>query len=253
MIAGLGTPAFADNTMPGDNGEQITGITETINSPSLADPEDVVYENGEPDSSTGRFIDFIATANDFVLSEDTKITDVHFAMQFVESGEFTEQIEYFILSDDGGTPGDIMAFGVILNPDTEANGVGNFGDRFLVWFDLIEPVELSGGVTYWLALHAGDELETLPSHPFWEKSSVVIGNGGFISNVEPFEWHGEAFDNWFQITAKNGEVVGGEFLPIDSTALVLAGLQTSAIWMLPVLAGAAGAGTYYIKTRMNKE
>jgi len=47
--------------------------------------------------------------------------------------------------------------------------------------------------------------------------------------------------------------VGGELLPIDSTALLLAGLQTSAIWMLPVLAGAAGVGAYYIKTRMNKE
>jgi len=47
--------------------------------------------------------------------------------------------------------------------------------------------------------------------------------------------------------------VGGEFLPIDSTALVLAGLQTSAIWMLPVLAGVAGAGLYLVKFRMNKE
>jgi len=47
--------------------------------------------------------------------------------------------------------------------------------------------------------------------------------------------------------------VGGEFLPIDSTALVLAGLQSSAIWMLPVLAGAVGVGAFYIKTRMNKE
>jgi len=47
--------------------------------------------------------------------------------------------------------------------------------------------------------------------------------------------------------------VGGEFLPIDSTALVLAGLQTSAIWMLPVLAGVAGSafGVLYIKSRRN--
>jgi len=47
--------------------------------------------------------------------------------------------------------------------------------------------------------------------------------------------------------------VGGEFLPIDSTALVLAGLQTSAIWMLPVLAGVAGSafGILYIKSRRN--
>lgn len=38
------------------------------------------------------------------------------------------------------------------------------------------------------------------------------------------------------------EIVGGELLSIDSTALLLAGLQTSAIWMLPLLAGAAGVG-----------
>ena len=48
-------------------------------------------------------------------------------------------------------------------------------------------------------------------------------------------------------------VVGGEFSPIDSTALVLAGIQSSAIWMLPVLAGLAGAGFYLIKFRTNKE
>ena len=47
--------------------------------------------------------------------------------------------------------------------------------------------------------------------------------------------------------------VGGEIIPIDTTALLLAGLQTSAIWMLPVLVGAAGAGAYYIKTRLNKD
>jgi len=47
--------------------------------------------------------------------------------------------------------------------------------------------------------------------------------------------------------------VGGDLIPIDSTALLLAGLQTSAIWMLPVLAGVAGTGFYLIKFRTNKE
>ncbi len=49
------------------------------------------------------------------------------------------------------------------------------------------------------------------------------------------------------------EVVGGEFLPLDNTALLLAGLQSSAIWMLPVLAGVAGVGAFYIKSRINKD
>jgi len=45
--------------------------------------------------------------------------------------------------------------------------------------------------------------------------------------------------------------VGGEFLPIKTTSLLLAGLQSSAIWMLPVLAAAAGATAFYLKSRKN--
>jgi len=38
------------------------------------------------------------------------------------------------------------------------------------------------------------------------------------------------------------ECLGGEFLPIDSSALLLAGLQTSAVWILPIVIAGAGAG-----------
>ena len=37
-------------------------------------------------------------------------------------------------------------------------------------------------------------------------------------------------------------VVAGELLPVDNTALFLAGLSSSAVWMIPTLAGIAGAG-----------
>jgi len=46
-------------------------------------------------------------------------------------------------------------------------------------------------------------------------------------------------------------VVGGDLLSIDNTALMLAGLSSSAIWMIPTLAGIAGAGFYLIKFRRN--
>jgi len=48
-------------------------------------------------------------------------------------------------------------------------------------------------------------------------------------------------------------VVGGEFLLIDNTALLVAGLQSSAIWMLPALTGAAGTafGILFFKVRRN--
>jgi len=47
--------------------------------------------------------------------------------------------------------------------------------------------------------------------------------------------------------------VGGELVSTDNTALLLAGIQSSTVWMLPALIGIAGAGIYYIRTRMNKE
>jgi hypothetical protein len=46
-------------------------------------------------------------------------------------------------------------------------------------------------------------------------------------------------------------IVGGEFLPIDATALVVAGAQANAIWILSALAviGSVAFGTLYLKTR----
>jgi len=45
------------------------------------------------------------------------------------------------------------------------------------------------------------------------------------------------------------ECLGGEFLPIDSSALLLAGLQTSAVWILPIVIAGAGAGIAAFKLR----
>ena len=47
--------------------------------------------------------------------------------------------------------------------------------------------------------------------------------------------------------------VGGELLSIDSAALLLAGLQSSAIWMMPALVGIAGVGVYFVRAKMNKD
>jgi len=47
--------------------------------------------------------------------------------------------------------------------------------------------------------------------------------------------------------------VAGELLSIDSSALVIAGLTGSAAWMIPTVAGIAGAGIYLIKFRANRD
>lgn len=47
--------------------------------------------------------------------------------------------------------------------------------------------------------------------------------------------------------------VAGELLSIDSSALVVAGLASSAAWMVPVVAGLAGTGIYLVKNRANRD
>jgi hypothetical protein len=46
--------------------------------------------------------------------------------------------------------------------------------------------------------------------------------------------------------------VAGELLPLDSATLFISGISSSVIWMVPTLAGIAGAGVYYLRTH-NKE
>jgi len=47
--------------------------------------------------------------------------------------------------------------------------------------------------------------------------------------------------------------VGGEFLPIDSTALLIAGMSANLSMIVPIAAGIAGVGAYFIHSRMNKD
>jgi len=43
--------------------------------------------------------------------------------------------------------------------------------------------------------------------------------------------------------------IGGELLPIDTTALLLASVQINAIWMIPVLIGAAGISIVLVRKK----
>jgi len=44
-------------------------------------------------------------------------------------------------------------------------------------------------------------------------------------------------------------LVAGQLLPLDSTALMIAGLASMSVWMIPTVLGLAGAGVYLVKFR----
>jgi len=47
--------------------------------------------------------------------------------------------------------------------------------------------------------------------------------------------------------------VAGELLSLDTSALMIAGLTSSAVWMIPTVLGLAGAGVYLVKYRANRD
>ena len=47
--------------------------------------------------------------------------------------------------------------------------------------------------------------------------------------------------------------VAGELLPMNTSALMIAGLSSMSIWMVPTILGLAGAGIYFVKYRAHKE
>jgi len=63
----------------------------------------------------------------------------------------------------------------------------------------------------------------------------------------------EYVDNVQVLVDMDEVVVGGEFLPIDHTALLLAGAQTNAVWIMSALAviGSVAFGALYLTSRKN--
>jgi len=227
-----------------------------------ADPMDIVYENGVPEGTgNSLFLHKNSVASDFVLENPTSITDVHFVL--VERDDeipttFDGKIQYAILADnDGPDPNNVLGSGNAIKLETEDLGLGTFNDRprILVWFDLESPVPLDAGVTYWLWLHAGDDFID-NQRLGWESTTLSpIGECSRFYSGEDFT--GSPFitcgnEPWFQLTDKQ-DVVGGEFLPIDATTLILAGAQTNAIWIMSALVviGSVAFGALYITSKKN--
>ena len=69
---------------------------------------------------------------------------------------------------------------------------------------------------------------------------VVWSKDAFSNNIEAFE----VADGTCPIGG--GPAVGGEIIPINTSALLLAGVQSVSMWMIPVVVSGAGIGVFVI-------
>jgi len=242
LIAGFGAPAFAQTTVSGDGDGDINNAA----SHNGLEGHDLVFDNGgDAFGESGHTMDTLfVPAEDFILDKDTVLTDVHFVAIDATPGDFETGYQYFLFENGAGEPGDLITMGTA--QDVELGDRSEF-TRF-VWFDLEEPVKLDADTTYWIGLQStGGTAQGVG----W-----VFGTEGFGSQA--LQSAGGTFDNWTNLNFEHawflltgGEFVGGEFLPIDTTALLVAGAQTNAVWILSALVAIGGVafGALYLTSK----
>ncbi len=93
----------------------------------------------------------------------------------------------------------------------------------------------------------------------WTQPGVigVSETKGFVVLIDDIDDFASAFEeklgveiNICNVPEPPPSCVGGEFLPIDSTALLIAGMSANLSFIVPIAAGIAGVGAYLIRSRM---
>jgi len=152
--------------------------------------------------------------------------------------------------------------------DPYTNKVITFGDNFMTQFDLAGNIVSTLDIT-------GKGTNTPGAGSFQLDQGTVDGAGhvfaacncgnlyfvdyrasglvGAATNFIENPFLGSSLDDIAPLTGfgTTEEPVGGSILPIDTVALLVAGIQSMTIWIAPVLAGAAGTAAFYLKTRKN--
>jgi len=182
-------------------------------------------------------------ADDFVLTSPETVTDIHFFAAFFSGNPFDGNVIYAIYTDDAGQPGLIMDSGLLVNVGTQPDGLGvGCTICFFVWGDLPFPFPLAAG-TYWVGLQG-----TTPA------SSLVLDDTPVGASLQFSDDGGETWNPAsglgipLEITGPD-QVIGGIFVPIDQSALLLAGVQSVSMWMIPVVIAGIGIGVFVIKRR----
>jgi len=125
--------------------------------------------------------------------------------------------------------------GTITNPvlGTKTKTVDVTGGEVTEHFDFDSTIPLTPGNTYVIEFSATNNIAILG-----ENDGTIDGfpSGSSIFGINLVQTFDFSFQTYFFIP------IGGELLPIDTTALLLSGVQTNAAWLIPVIVSVIGIG-----------
>jgi len=168
---------------------------------------------------------------DPVVNDVTKCTfDIANLVDTLEFKIIEIQIEYDTAPlVNQPTIGPVTAF-ADLGPTPSCQTLNDNGPGIIPVFDDQAPFDQIGeALVYFIGCEP---------NPDWER--IVINNIG----TDVF-----FVDFWTQTFDVPPPVVGGTFVPIDNTALILAGAQSISMWMIPVVIAGIGIAIFVIKRR----
>jgi len=214
----------------------------------------LIFEDEPADGNfncrSGSLAGAFTCASDFTLGSSATINDAHFWAFDGFFGVFDNDVKWAIYQDVGGvlqTPAMASGVGTFITTDPfDAPGSAlcdptvSVVDCFEVWMDLDPAVNLPAG-TYWFAIESTPNWDILindfgASINFCQLAGCQ--NFSFIPNLAlPF------------ILTGLDDRVAGELLPLNTSALMIAGLTSMTVWMVPAIAGLAGLGVYLVKFR----
>lgn len=196
----------------------------------------LVFDNGAPNGLNGNEMTGWIQAEDFILSGPMNITGIRFWAFTLSGGAYSGSIYWEIRNDASGAPGAVVsgASGLVtLTPVNE--GPLAFGGNNRLRFDIpVSGVTLSGGTTYWLALHNGPLTNDRVQFMYWETTNSGFGVSG-NELFTPFtgSWSSNGLEHAFQIFGERldgGGSGGGGEIPEPSTwVLMSAGIGLLAL------------------------
>lgn len=168
---------------------------------------------------------------------------------------FVEGIEFTVYGTDNLA--DAMACAATANGfgTAEAGTVPGLGSCSTFEKGTLDYVFIDGWADF-VNTYEGDDYASV-----WQFSSPHRYIAVYSDNTDPIIGDGfQSLDNELDAIGRfltpvgqpcQNCVIGGELLPIDTTALVIAGIQGSALWMLPTLGAVAsvGFGLFYLQVK----
>ena len=174
-----------------------------------------IFEDSEPEYETGEPGEYLFYIPNVVDDFDTKLMRIQVTTCDVPNGVQPTVLPTII-------------------SDVYAEDDGQEAEVTFIEHVVDEPFTL--GATYYY------EDYVIHPNPDFEEIEITVPEGSILIQV--------VVDT---VSFDDDDAVAGELLSLDSSSLVIAGLTGSAAWMIPTLAGIAGAGIYLVKLRTNRD